>query len=100
MQVRFRQTVHGSGVVMTMETRPPSIPKLATNFTKAIAKHVVDGMKKVDIDVYVERLSVCNKNECGMRVKNRCTHESCGCFLDKKAWWASEDCPMDLWPKQ
>jgi hypothetical protein len=74
-----------------------SMPKLATNFAKAVAKHVVDGMKKVDIDVYVERLAVCNKNECGMRVKNRCTHESCGCFLDKKAWWASEDCPMGLW---
>jgi hypothetical protein len=82
-------------------SRPlPSKTSLVKNLTKALVKHVADGLKKVEIDEYVERLRICNTNKCGMRVKNRCTHEDCGCFLDKKAWWASEDCPMNLWPKQ
>jgi len=77
---------------------PPTI-QMAKNFVKAVAKHVSDGLKKVAFDQYKARLEVCNK--CPLRLKNRCTHPSCGCFLDKKAWWASEDCPDDppRWPR-
>lgn len=75
---------------------PPTI-QLAKNFVKAVYKHVVDGMAKVDVDQYADRLKVCNG--CALRSGNRCTHPSCGCFLDKKAWWASEDCPLEKWEK-
>ncbi len=73
----------------------PSTLKMAGNFAKAIVKHVGDGMKKVDLSTYQRRLDACN--ECDMRVKTRCTHESCGCFIDKKGWWASEECPLGKW---
>jgi hypothetical protein len=77
----------------------PSVLKLAGNFTKAVVKHIGNGMKNVPLTIYQGRLDICN--EClppdGFRVKNRCTHESCGCFIDKKAWWDSEACPLGKW---
>jgi len=77
----------------------PSLAKLAVNLTKAVVKHVGDKLKEVELPIYQQRLDICN--DClppdGFRVKNRCTHESCGCFLDKKAWWASEECPLGKW---
>lgn len=78
------------------KTLPPML-KMAKNLATAVVKHIKDGGRNVTIEEYTERLAVCNG--CDMRLKNRCTHPSCGCFLDKKAWWASEDCPMEKWPK-
>jgi hypothetical protein len=74
---------------------PPTF-KLAQNFTKALVKHAADGFAKVTLEQLKARLEVCNS--CGLRIKNRCSHPDCGCFLDKKAWWASEDCPDKKWP--
>lgn len=82
---------------MNIQPSLPSLPKLAANFIKATTKHVVNGMKYVDNNEYERRLSICNKNECGFRVGVRCMHKDCGCFLDRKAWWQSEHCPIKLW---
>jgi len=73
----------------------PSLPKMAVNLAKAVGKHLANGMKKVDFKEYQRRLDICNG--CPLRLKTRCTHESCGCFLDKKAWWDSEECPLGNW---
>ena len=82
----------------TQPALPPKI-QMAANLAKALAKHVGDGLKKVSIEQFKERIATCNK--CPLRVKNRCTHPKCGCFIDIKAWWASEDCPDDppRWPR-
>lgn len=77
------------------EHKQPSVVQLAGNFTKAVVKHLGDGMKKVDVQKYQRRLNQCNG--CSLRVKKRCTHEDCGCFIDKKAWWNSEECPLGKW---
>ncbi len=88
---RARQE-HGDG---QKEKKLPSKMQMAGNLAKAVVKHVGDGLKKVDLQQYQDRLNICN--DCELRMKNRCTHESCGCLLDKKAWWASEECPLDKW---
>ena len=82
----------------TQPALPPTI-QMAKNFVKAMAKHVADGFKKVTFEQYKARLATCNK--CELRLKNRCTHPKCGCFVDVKAWWASEDCPDEppRWPR-
>ena len=77
------------------EARLPSTLKMAGNFAKAVGKHIGNGLKKVDISEYQRRLNVCN--DCELRRRTRCTHEECGCFIDKKAWWDSESCPMNKW---
>jgi hypothetical protein len=76
---------------------PPKIT-MAKNLAVALAKHIADAGKKVTFEQYQERLEICNK--CELRLKNRCTHPKCGCFLDIKAWWASEQCPYTppKWP--
>lgn len=68
----------------------------AANFTKAAAKHVSGGMKEVTFEEYVCRLDKCS--DCEFRKKNKCT--ACGCYLPKKAWWKTEDCPKHKWKKQ
>lgn len=71
--------------------------KLVKNFGKALVKHVVNGMKHVDEQEYQRRIGICNEDRCGFRSGIRCTHEDCGCYLDMKAWWESEHCPIDFW---
>jgi len=80
-----------------VERNLPSKTKMAKNLAKAAVKHVANGMKKVGVEEYQRRLNICNNCPDDMRVKNRCTHEDCGCFLDKKAWWDSETCPNEHW---
>ena len=86
------------------EIKGPSGAMLVKNLTKAVIKHVGSGAKKITQEQYDERLSICS--DCDFHHNNRCLHASCGCFLKKKAWWASEDCPFEdgefpdgKWPK-
>ena len=79
-----------------MEKQLPPTLQLAKNFSKAITKHIVNGLKNVSPQQYKERLDICNG--CALMENGRCTHPDCGCFLDKKAWWASENCPLEKWP--
>ena len=73
----------------------PSTPRLIKNFTKAVVKHAKDGFNKVTVEEYNRRLQICGK--CELREENRCSHVKCGCFLKRKAWWASEKCPIGKW---
>jgi len=77
---------------------PPTIT-MAKNLVKALVKHTQDGLRKVSVEQYTTRIATCNV--CPIRLKNRCTHPKCGCFIDIKAWWASEDCPDEpsRWPR-
>jgi hypothetical protein len=70
---------------------------ILTYFAKAVARHVVDGARKVSKKIYKERLEQCHK--CVFHKRNRCSHMKCGCVLTKKARWNSEDCPIGRWPK-
>jgi hypothetical protein len=77
-------------------TSAPSLLKQAGNLTKAVSKHVAGGLKEVSFEVYSDRLATCK--DCEFREKNKCL--DCGCFILKKAWWKSEDCPQGKWKKQ
>ena len=74
----------------------PGIVKLASNFARAVANHLRDGIRKVSQEELQKRLEQCNN--CEFLVKNRCRHMKCGCFVTKKARWRSEDCPVGKWP--
>jgi len=76
--------------------KEPGIIKKATNFAKAVQKHAKDGFKDVSLEQYIERIDICNK--CPLQKDGNCLE--CGCVISKKAWWRSEDCPKDKWPKQ
>ena len=76
--------------------RGPGIFKMASNFTKAVVRHAADGGREVTPAEYAARLEVCNG--CEFQKNGRCLHANCGCFLSKKAWWRSENCPEGKWP--
>ena len=73
---------------------PGKIKKVA-NFAKAAAKHAANGFQEVCETEYYERVSICDK--CPYRKKNECI--KCGCIISRKAWWLTEDCPENKWPK-
>jgi hypothetical protein len=78
----------------------PSLPKMAWNYAKAIAKHVATGAELAGEEEIQARLDVCAL--CDQRAANRCA--VCGCFLDEgpdgregKALWKESVCPLGKW---
>lgn len=68
-------------------------PNRIIRFFKAMFKFTKSGFKTVDIETYKGRLAICNA--CEFREGTVCG--KCGCFLNKKAWIATERCPVDKW---
>jgi hypothetical protein len=77
------------------EKEEPGYIEKAKNMAKAVSKHVAGGMQSVTFNEYTDRLSVCKS--CEYQKDSKCT--ICGCFLKKKAWWRTEECPKDKWSK-
>jgi len=90
------QANHGFTVISRDERDKPSLPgklQMAANFAKALAAHVADGAKKVDLEVLEQRLEICSL--CDQRTDDRCA--VCGCYLAEKASWRASFCPLGKW---
>jgi hypothetical protein len=76
----------------------PPLTEELRNVTRSIFKAAVGYVKGEQIQVepeqLEERLAVCAM--CTHRVEDRCG--VCGCYIDKKAHLATEQCPLVLWP--
>ena len=72
----------------------PSLLRLFYNYLKAKYRDWKNNGKRVSLECYIQRLDIC-KQCADYRNEDRCTHPDCGCFLSKKAWYASERCPND-----
>jgi hypothetical protein len=68
---------------------------MAGRFTKSAFNHAKDGFKKVDEETFNQRLEICKSCEFFNSESIRCG--KCGCFLNIKASWNSEKCPIDKW---
>lgn len=75
----------------------PSLLSKAANVGKAVVKHVANGRKVTTDEVYAARLDICNHCESLDPKRRVCQEKSCGCFVDRKARWASENCPRGKW---
>lgn len=75
----------------------PSLKKRAKNFTKAVGKRAAAGFVNVGDEEYASRLEICESNQCGHFNGTHCL--KCGCPVKKKAKWATEQCPVGLWPE-
>lgn len=78
----------------------PSLPKMAWNYTKALARHLAAGKPVLPAESVQKRLDICLT--CPQRIENRCT--VCGCHLDQgpdgkdgKAVWEDQECPLGKW---
>lgn len=82
------------------EKGTPKYPSLITqvsNLAKATVKHIGGGLKTDEV-LREKRLAICKTCELYDAVQNRCTE--CGCYLQYKAAWPTENCPLDKWPKE
>lgn len=102
-QELFELWEQGNGPCLPMEPEPgdengPGLVQRAANFGKAVARHLVNGMKQLEPAAYDERIAICHQCPACDTTRLVCRHQQCGCFLTMKARWASEDCPLQRWP--
>lgn len=72
----------------------PSTTTQIKNFASALYRYIASGGKNVTDEQYDNRMKTCLT--CEHRTPDwRC--KLCGCFLSKKALWASEKCPDNRW---
>lgn len=86
---------------LTVLTREPaekkSLPggwKMLGNLMKAVGQHLATGLHAADPELLDARLDTCAT--CEQRTDARCA--VCGCFVEVKASWKSQDCPLAKWP--
>ena len=83
------------GKSVEADQRMPPITEQIANYGKAWAKHVANGLKILEPEGVAERLAACNS--CPFLSADRRCYK-CGCPVDKKATWESEDCDEGRWP--
>ena len=83
------------------EPELPPVVEQAKNFTKAMGKAAKAAIKgeqvRVDKKTHDQRVSTCRQCMLFIQSKARCSHPQCGCYVDKKAWLATEECPEGFW---
>lgn len=76
----------------------PGLLQRAWNLGKAVTRHVADGGKQVDDSTFEARLAICRECPSCDTARMVCRDPNCGCFLNIKARWQSENCPQLKWP--
>ena len=82
----------------TRKEPTPGLMKRASSFAKAIGsetKAIAHGKPNLTPDQVAARLATCRS--CDQLRSNR-TCAKCGCFVDAKARFRTQDCPMKKWP--
>jgi len=80
------------------QQEPPGLIKMAGSLAKAIGsetKAIVHGQQTLTAQQVAARLAACAS--CDKLRSNR-TCASCGCFVDAKARFRSQGCPLRKWP--
>ena len=80
------------------ETAGPGLLRRTINFGAAIARHAANQMRNVEPSSYETRLSICRQCPSCDLERMVCRELTCGCFLQTKARWESEKCPLQKWP--
>ena len=73
----------------------PSILQMSKNLATSTIKHLANGAAAASPDQQKLRLSICESCDLFDADSKRCN--SCGCFVNIKATWASESCPEGKW---
>ncbi len=87
------------GVTLPEPTPLEKLPPILTqtkNFIKSLLNHVAGGAKMVDDAEFDRRMNICKG--CDRLQNDRCLE--CGCFVEVKARWSSEECPLKKWVSQ
>jgi len=74
--------------------KPTKLEK-AKNFTKASLNFIRSGFKKAPEEVYDSRVLTCLSCDEYDSKEDSCS--KCGCYINIKADWLSESCPLNKW---
>lgn len=84
---------------MENEKQYPSFPQQGENLAKFTFQIIKKALNQealfVSPEVKAERLAICKECDWYDPTQNRCKH--CGCFLDQKASFALDSCPIQKW---
>lgn len=72
----------------------PSLWQQAKNLGKAVVKHAANLFQIAPDSVIEMRKSICDSCD-KLNAERRCSE--CGCYVDVKTKWASEECPLKKW---
>ena len=76
----------------------PGLVRKAANYGRETVRHFADRRRTVSEDLYQQRLAVCRCCQyCDLK-RMLCRHDTCGCYLRRKARWRSARCPLHKWP--
>src|SRR5690349_9077580 len=75
----------------------PSKWKQGVNLGVALVKRIISGLANCTDEEKAERISVC-KGGCEEYRESDGHCAKCGCPVEEKAGWATEDCPLKKWP--
>jgi len=89
---RLIERLISSGRVEVVE---PGIVRKVAKFSKAIARDVRTGRKRVPRNVRTRRMVECRACELYNRQKGTC--RACGCVMTRKTHWARVECPIGRW---
>jgi len=81
--------------VETNQHNMPSFLEMAKNAGASMVNHAMNSFQSVPANVKEERIKICEGCEHYNSENTRC--DECGCFINIKAGWASEKCPIDKW---
>ena len=65
------------------------------NYLKAVSKRVLGGFENVDESTYYDRVHTCSRCEWLDHKDKECN--KCGCPVETKAAWKTENCPIKKW---
>jgi hypothetical protein len=81
-----------------LKPQEPGLIRKAFTFGRAVVRHVVNRGREASEELYQARLAVCKDCEFLDQERRVCQDPRCGCFVDRKARWESENCPQGKWP--
>lgn len=92
----FRLWEQGNGPGQRSAAEPGLLQK-GINFAAAVGRHLANNRRQVPDSVYELRLSICR--DCPSLDPERmvCREPGCGCYVERKARWASQACPVGKW---
>lgn len=78
-----------------MPTKKPTKLEKLGSLTKASISFIKSGLKKSPNEIYDSRVLTClSCTEYDIKDDSCC---KCGCYINIKASWLSEECPLDKW---
>lgn len=93
----YRRIVAAKAEAMASGEPPayPSLARQAVNLAGSLASHAVNGLATVSEEEKARRLAICRRCPSYDPCQARC--RECGCYMDAKAAWESEACPLGKW---